>query len=193
MSILESIGIIAAVGFGAAGLIFGWRADQQAKTAEQIAKESNRIAEESMAVAGNSHPDASKVRWSANVWVQIVWPVRFSDNTVFVPFNVRNLGEGHVRMAYATVTQPGYRTRPIFGIELLAPETETGVDAPIRFDASDGSRVQTDFLFRFHFSDDRTEDQVIEKCCRLSGMLGSTNLEDWEVSDLPCCSSDYGT
>lgn len=143
-----------------------------------------------MAVTGNSQSDAWRVRWSANIWVQAVWPIRFSGNTVLVPFNIRNLGEGHIRVAYATVIQSGYRAHPIFGIELLAPETETGVEAPIRFDDSDGSHVQTDFVFRFHFSDDRTENQVIEKCCRLSGMLGSDNFEDWVLSDLPSCSSD---
>jgi hypothetical protein len=44
LSVLESIGVVAAVGFGAAGLLFGWRSDQRSKTAEPIARDSNRLA-----------------------------------------------------------------------------------------------------------------------------------------------------
>lgn len=66
MSILESIGVVAAIGFGAAGLYFGWRADQRAKTAEQIAKDSNRIAEESKAVATDANALATNSNEIAN-------------------------------------------------------------------------------------------------------------------------------
>lgn len=67
MSIFESIGIIAAVGFGAARLIFGWRTDQPSKTAEQIAKDSNRIAEESKTVASDASTLAEKSNEIATV------------------------------------------------------------------------------------------------------------------------------
>jgi hypothetical protein len=133
--------------------------------------------------------DETEVKWPA-ILLHLTRGLRFSDNTVLVPFHVRNYGVGNVRGVYATLTQRGYRTHPIFGIERLTSETETAVEAPIFFHDAACSYVENEFVFRIHFNDDRAENQTVERCYRLSETLGSTDPLGWELRELSDCSFD---
>lgn len=196
MSVLEFIGIIAAVGFGAAGFVFGWRADQRAKAAEQIARYSNRIADDSNRIALEAveiQRDAVNDGRTAKIRIRPSWPLEFTEQFAYAPFRIVNDGQAHARQTRASVTQAGAHPSSIYRVFTVAPYSEQEVEATLHFDEPIGSHVQTDFLFRYHYSDGLPDAHTIEHCYHLEGLLGSDAGYDWKLTDLIPCPYDDGS
>jgi hypothetical protein len=113
-----------------------------------------------------------------------------------VPFLIINDGHAHARRTWATITQGREQPRYNFsvsGVETLSPYSEQEVKEFIHFGEPIGSKVQTEFMFRYRYSDGLPDSHTIELSYYLEGLLGSDAGDDWNLNELILSPYDDGS